>query len=118
LTEADLASPGTTFQIGVPPIRVDVITTIDGVEFDDAWAARILAPFANQTAPILLRDDLIRNSAPPLHVRARVKRAGLFGTLYSLAASALSSARRSSLYGEVHSSGEKSDARYTAVRCA
>ena len=61
LCEADLASPGTVFQIGVPPIRIDVITAIDGVAFDDAWPARLLAPFADQTAPVLSREDLIRN---------------------------------------------------------
>src|ERR1051326_4494438 len=31
LTDADLANPGTVFQIGVPPLRIDVITMIDGV---------------------------------------------------------------------------------------
>jgi hypothetical protein len=32
----DLARPGLIFQIGVAPIRIDVITAIDGVAFDDA----------------------------------------------------------------------------------
>jgi len=36
LTESDLASPGTIFQIGVAPIRIDVITAIDGVAFENA----------------------------------------------------------------------------------
>jgi hypothetical protein len=61
LTEVDLASPGTIFQIGVPPIRIDVITSIDGVEFDDAWPTSMRAPFGDQMAPILSREDLIRN---------------------------------------------------------
>jgi hypothetical protein len=61
LTEGDLSSPGTIFQIGVPPIRIDVITSIDGVSFDDAWPERIEAPFADQVVPILSRADLIRN---------------------------------------------------------
>ena len=34
-----LATPGLALQIGVPPRRIDVLTTIDGVSFDDAWAA-------------------------------------------------------------------------------
>jgi hypothetical protein len=61
LTESDLASDGTIFQIGVPPIRIDVITSIDGVAFEDAWPARIEARFADQTVPVLSRADLIRN---------------------------------------------------------
>jgi hypothetical protein len=34
---------------------------IDGVTFDDAWPARLPAPFADQVAPVLSREDLIRN---------------------------------------------------------
>ena len=41
LTAKDLVEPGLIFQIGVPPIRIDVITAIDGVEFSDAWPDRI-----------------------------------------------------------------------------
>jgi hypothetical protein len=61
LTESDLTAAGTIFQVGVAPIRIDVITSIDGVVFEDAWAARIHAPFADQVVPILSREDLIRN---------------------------------------------------------
>jgi hypothetical protein len=61
LTAPDLATPGTIFQIGVAPIRIDVLTSIEGVVFEDAWAARIQAPFADQVVPILSREDLIRN---------------------------------------------------------
>ena len=61
LTESDLTMAGTIFQIGVAPIRIDVITTIDGVHFDDAWADRVQAPFADQVVPILSREHLIRN---------------------------------------------------------
>jgi hypothetical protein len=32
LTMADLASKGTVFQIGVPPLRIDILTMIDGIE--------------------------------------------------------------------------------------
>src|SRR6478736_474212 len=53
LTEADLASPGTIFQMGVAPIRIDIINSIDGVDFESAWAARMQAPFADQVVPIL-----------------------------------------------------------------
>jgi hypothetical protein len=61
LTESDLAVAGTIFQIGVAPIRIDVITAIDGVDFGDAWAARLQAPFADQIVPILSREHLIQN---------------------------------------------------------
>lgn len=39
LVEDDLSRPGVVFQIGVAPLRIDVVTKIDGVEFQDAWPA-------------------------------------------------------------------------------
>ena len=33
LTEADFSQPGNVIQIGYPPVRIDVLTSIDGVEF-------------------------------------------------------------------------------------
>ncbi len=38
LTETDLTTPGVVFQIGIPPVRIDVLTKIDGVEFAEAWS--------------------------------------------------------------------------------
>ena len=61
LTEADLAAPGLVFQIGVAPLRIDIMTSIDGVEFADAWPARLLTNFADQPAAVLSKEDLIKN---------------------------------------------------------
>jgi hypothetical protein len=61
LTVDDLSKPGLIFQIGVEPIRIDVITAIDGVEFSDAWAQRIPARFADQEAAVLSREHLLTN---------------------------------------------------------
>jgi hypothetical protein len=49
------------FQIGVAPISIDIITAIDGVDFESAWDARLSVPFADQVVHVLSRDDLIRN---------------------------------------------------------
>lgn len=38
LSVDDLATPETIFQIGVEPNRIDVVTSIDGVSFETAWA--------------------------------------------------------------------------------
>lgn len=40
LTAADLARRGTVFQLGVPPRRIDILTSIDGMTFDTAWPRR------------------------------------------------------------------------------
>ncbi|MFW6012296.1 MAG: nucleotidyltransferase [bacterium] len=61
LTVNDLSQPGLIFQIGVEPIRIDVITAIDGVEFKEAWADRLQARFADQSVGVLSRRHLILN---------------------------------------------------------
>jgi hypothetical protein len=61
LSEADLETPGTVFQIGVAPIRIDVLTSIDGVAFEEAWADRLTAKFAGLPVPVLSARHLIRN---------------------------------------------------------
>ncbi len=61
LAETDLSRPGLIFQIGVPPVRIDVITAIDGVSFDEAWPERIEATFGDQVVPVLSRRHLLAN---------------------------------------------------------
>ena len=54
--------PGSVFQIGVPPSRVDILQKIEAVSFDEAWANR-LPVFIDKDLPtqVISRDDLIRN---------------------------------------------------------
>lgn len=61
LATDDLTRPGTVFQIGVAPLRVDVLTAIDAVEFDEAWSARFAAQFAGVAVSVLSVQHLIRN---------------------------------------------------------
>ena len=61
LTEEDLTRRGTIFQIGVPPLRIDVITAIDGVEFSEAWTRKFEGRFGDVPAFVLSKSDLIKN---------------------------------------------------------
>lgn len=61
VAERDLATPGLVFQMGVPPNRVDVLTSIDGVEFAEAWEARGATRYGDQDVPVIGREHLIRN---------------------------------------------------------
>jgi hypothetical protein len=61
LRPADLEAPGLVFQIGVVPCRVDVLTSVDGVEFAAAWPRRLRAQLGEVEVAVLGRDDLIAN---------------------------------------------------------
>ena len=59
LTETELATPGVILEIGLPPIRIDILTTISGVSFAEAWPARLIARFDEIEVPALGREHLI-----------------------------------------------------------
>lgn len=61
LSESDFSEPGIVFQIGVEPLRIDILTRIDGVTFDEAWGERVLANFAAIPVTVLSRACLIQN---------------------------------------------------------
>jgi hypothetical protein len=57
----DLTKSGTVFQIGLPPLRIDVLTTIDGVEFANAWPDRFQTIFGGAPVFVISRQHLITN---------------------------------------------------------
>ena len=61
LTQGDLSRAGVVFQIGVAPVRIDVLTGIDGVAFDEAWLERITTRYAGQAVSVLSARQLIAN---------------------------------------------------------
>ncbi len=61
LSPKDLATPGTVFQVGVAPNRIDVINKIDGVTFDEAWDGRTSTTYGGQTVPVIGKAELLRN---------------------------------------------------------
>jgi len=61
LTPTDFMD-GSTFQIGQPPARIDILQQIDGITFDEAWVHRIEGLVDGKIqAAVISRDDLIRN---------------------------------------------------------
>jgi hypothetical protein len=56
-----LEAPDMVIQIGLPPRRIDVLTGVSGLAFDDAWRDRIVHRIEHLDVPFLGRDSLIRN---------------------------------------------------------
>ena len=61
ITMRDLAAPGTIIQIGLPPRRIDVMTSATGLVFGDAWAGRVAHEADHLPIPFLGRAELLRN---------------------------------------------------------
>jgi hypothetical protein len=61
ITPEDLLTPGTIYQIGIAPIRIDILTAVQPLDFEEAWANRALVEVAGKEYPFLGREDLIRS---------------------------------------------------------
>lgn len=61
LDPADLTASDLVFQIGLVPNRIDLLTAISGVEFDDAWTGRMTVEIDGKLVPVIGRRDLLRN---------------------------------------------------------
>jgi hypothetical protein len=57
----DFSQPNLVAQLGLPPFRVDLLTSISGVAFDEAWADRVMAEIEGVEVPVLGREAFVAN---------------------------------------------------------
>jgi len=61
LSANDFTSTDLIVQLGVEPCRIDLLTGIDGVEFEEAWRNRVNISLDNLEIFVLSKEDLLRN---------------------------------------------------------
>jgi hypothetical protein len=61
LSTTDLQRPDLVYQIGLPPNRIDILTGISGVTFDEAWPRRVPVRIEQLEVGVLSRTDFVRN---------------------------------------------------------
>ena len=61
ISETDFLHPGITFQIGVAPRRIDIVTEIAGIRFEQAYPNKIFANVEGISVPVIGRTDLVAN---------------------------------------------------------
>lgn len=59
--DSDFLRPDIVVQVGMPPNRVDILTGVTGVAFEDAWLTRTEGTVEDVRVPVLGRDALIQN---------------------------------------------------------
>ncbi len=59
LTAKDFAEEGYFFQMGVPPVRADVLMGIPGVQFEECWNRRVEADFDSLKVNFISKGDWI-----------------------------------------------------------
>ena len=63
ISEKDFLTEERIIQLGVSPVRIDIINSIDGVEFSDAYPRIERVRFGSTTANFISREDLIKNKS-------------------------------------------------------
>jgi hypothetical protein len=61
VTREELLDPEVVAQIGVEPNRIDILTAIDGVEFDDAYPDRVITRLGDVDIPFVGLHHLLMN---------------------------------------------------------
>lgn len=59
VAEEELERPDVVYQIGLPPRRIDLMTSISGVSFEDAWSGRVTIEIDGMRAGFIGRKELI-----------------------------------------------------------
>ena len=61
LTEKDFAENESIIQLGYEPLRVDIITSIPGVSFEDAWKNRRIGKYGDEEVIFIGLEELIKS---------------------------------------------------------
>lgn len=61
ITEADLQSYDGVIQLGLPPVRIDLLCRIDGVGFEEAWAERDVVKIDDRDVSVIGLQRLLQN---------------------------------------------------------
>lgn len=61
LSAADLTQPELVYQIGIAPRRIDIMTSLTGLRFDEAWNSRVQGRLGDVECCFIGRDALVRN---------------------------------------------------------
>lgn len=61
LTADDFKSPATVVQLGLPPARVDLMTSVDGVSWPEGWTGKTAGDYAGVRVYFIGRKELVAN---------------------------------------------------------
>ena len=61
ITTDDFSRTDSIVQLGYPPYRIDILTSIDGIEFNAAWENRLMVNLDGIEVPFIGRTDLVLN---------------------------------------------------------
>jgi predicted nucleotidyltransferase len=67
----DFTEPDVFYQIGMEPVRIDIMTSVSGLEFEPAWERRLIVDFDGEPGGALSREDLLASKQAAGRMRDR-----------------------------------------------
>lgn len=61
LSVGDFTEPDRVVQLGVPPVRVDLLTSLTGVDWDEVFSGRANGAYQGVPVAFIGREELVRN---------------------------------------------------------
>jgi hypothetical protein len=61
ISQEDFSHPAVTYQMGVDPCRIDILTELTGLTFEEAWPDRVRDQFGGVEVDYIGREPFIRN---------------------------------------------------------
>ncbi len=61
LSEADFSEPDKVVQLGYPPVRIDIITSVSGVSWDEVFSGKVAGSYGNVPLYYMGRQQYILN---------------------------------------------------------
>jgi hypothetical protein len=61
LTIEDFSTPNQIIQLGVPPVRIDLITSLTGIQWEDAYREKVAGHFGSVQVNYIGRSKFIKN---------------------------------------------------------
>ncbi|MGA2988107.1 MAG: DUF6036 family nucleotidyltransferase [Terriglobia bacterium] len=68
---SDFTAPEVFFQIGIEPVRIDIMTSVSGLDFAPAWERKVIVDFGGESAPVLCRADVLESKIAAGRIRDR-----------------------------------------------
>ena len=57
----DFVEQGNIIQLGYEPVRIDIVTSIEGLDFSEVWENRARGPYGSQTVNFISRSHLVKS---------------------------------------------------------
>ncbi|MBN1221750.1 MAG: nucleotidyltransferase [Candidatus Aminicenantes bacterium] len=72
ITQGDLTCEGSILQLGYEPIRIDLLTKLEGMQFRQIWHNKVIGDYGSQKVYFIGLEDLIRNKKKSSRLSDRV----------------------------------------------